>query len=93
MHGNTYENRHSRKTRKFEDILNEIHDFFELHKAEGTIAGGVHLELTGDSVTECIGGSRRLTSKEAREQRISRWMDRDPRLREAVEKLDLTLKE
>jgi hypothetical protein len=40
-----------------------------------------------------IGGSRRLTSKEAQEQRVSRWMDRDPRLREAVEKLDLTLKE
>ena len=63
MHGNTYRNRYSKKTRKFEDILKEIHDFFKIHRAEGTIAGGVHLELTGDSVTECVGGSRQLTDK------------------------------
>jgi len=60
MHGNTYQNKYSQKSRKFGDILKEIHKFHRIHKAEGTIAGGVHLELTGDNVTECTGGSRRL---------------------------------
>lgn len=57
MHGNTYTNEYSVKTRKLGDILSEIRDFYQAHKAEGTIPGGVHLELTGDAVTECIGGS------------------------------------
>lgn len=56
MHGNTYKVDSSRKTRRLEDILDEIHSFFLLHKQIGTIAGGVHLELTGDNVTECVGG-------------------------------------
>jgi len=63
MHGNTYINEYSRKTRKFEDILKEIQHFFKIHRTEGTVAGGVHLELTGDNVTECTGGSRQLSDK------------------------------
>jgi len=60
MHGNTYKNGFGRKSRKFEDILKEISSFHQIHRAEGTILGGVHLELTGDNVTECTGGSREL---------------------------------
>lgn len=63
MHGNTYQNEFGQKSRKFEDILREIRNFYTIHKAEGTVAGGVHLELTGDHVTECTGGSRQLLDK------------------------------
>ena len=64
MHGNTFTNQRSQKTRIFEDILKEIRNFWQIHRAEGTIAGGVHLELTGDNVTECIGGNRQLLDKD-----------------------------
>lgn len=60
MHGNTYQSEFGQKTRNFDDILGEIRNFFMIHRAEGTIPGGVHLELTGDNVTECTGGSRQL---------------------------------
>ena len=60
MHGNTFVNSQGQKTRRYEDILKEIKLFWEIHRAQGTVAGGVHLELTGDAVTECIGGSRQL---------------------------------
>lgn len=60
MHGNTYQGEFGHKTRNFADILSEIRTFFLIHRAEGTIPGGVHLELTGDNVTECTGGSRQL---------------------------------
>jgi len=60
MHGNTYQNQYGQKTRNFEVILQEIRSFYQIHKAEGTVPGGVHLELTGDNVTECTGGSRQL---------------------------------
>jgi 3-deoxy-7-phosphoheptulonate synthase len=60
MHGNTYQNKYGQKTRKFDDILTEIRNFIQIHQAEGTSAGGVHLELTGENVTECTGGSRKL---------------------------------
>jgi 3-deoxy-7-phosphoheptulonate synthase len=60
MHGNTYQSEYGQKTRNFSDILQEIRNFFLIHRAEGTIPGGVHLELTGDNVTECTGGSRQL---------------------------------
>jgi len=60
MHGNTYTNRRSQKTRRYADVLQEIRQFWQIHEAEGTTAGGVHLELTGDAVTECSGGSRNL---------------------------------
>lgn len=58
MHANTYTSGSGHKTRKFNDILTEVTSFFEIHWAEGTVPGGVHFELTGDDVTECIGGAR-----------------------------------
>jgi 3-deoxy-7-phosphoheptulonate synthase len=63
MHGNTYQNSYGQKTRNIEEILNEIRRFHQIHLAEGTNAGGVHLELTGENVTECIGGSRQLSDE------------------------------
>ncbi|MCQ3813202.1 MAG: 3-deoxy-7-phosphoheptulonate synthase class II [Acidimicrobiia bacterium] len=57
MHGNTYTSASGRKTRHFDDVMSEIVQFFAAHKAAGTHPGGVHVELTGDAVTECLGGS------------------------------------
>ena len=57
MHGNTFSAPDGHKTRRFDDILAEIAGFFAAHKSEGTWPGGVHVELTGDDVTECLGGS------------------------------------
>ena len=57
MHGNTYVSPHGIKTRDFQDIHKELLTFFETHAAEGSIAAGVHLEITGENVTECIGGT------------------------------------
>lgn len=56
MHGNTFTAPSGRKTRHFDSILGEIRGFFEAHRAEGTWPGGVHVELTGEDVTECLGG-------------------------------------
>jgi len=56
MHGNTVTSSSGYKTRNSKDVLAEIKTFFDIHNAEGTIAGGVHLELTGLNVTECVGG-------------------------------------
>ncbi len=60
MHGNTYVSDSKYKTRSFSAILQEIRSFFEIHKAEGSVPGGVHLELTGKDVTECIGGAQEI---------------------------------
>jgi 3-deoxy-7-phosphoheptulonate synthase len=60
MHGNTFTAPSGRKTRHFDAILDEIRGFFEAHQAEGTWPGGVHVELTGDDVTECLGGAEDL---------------------------------
>jgi 3-deoxy-7-phosphoheptulonate synthase len=60
MHGNTYQNEFGQKSRKFSDIMEEIRLFFQIHHSEGSIPGGVHLEMTGDKVTECTGGSSKL---------------------------------
>ena len=60
MHGNTYTSDSNYKTRNFYDILQEIRSFFEIHHAEGTVPGGVHFELTGKDVTECIGGAQEI---------------------------------
>ena len=57
MHGNTYTSEGGRKTRHFDDVLSEIVSFFDAHESEGTHPGGMHVELTGDPVTECLGGS------------------------------------
>ena len=64
MHANTFSAESGRKTRNFDDILSELHCFFELNWAEGSIPGGVHFELTGDDVTECIGGARHLSPEQ-----------------------------
>jgi 3-deoxy-7-phosphoheptulonate synthase len=77
MHGNTYQSDYGQKTRNFSDILGEIRNFFQIHRAEGTIPGGVHLELTGDNVTECTGGSRQLLDLNLQENYQSNC---DPRL-------------
>jgi 3-deoxy-7-phosphoheptulonate synthase len=77
MHGNTYTNKRLQKTRKYKDILKEINNFWQIHQAEGTIAGGVHLELTGDNVTECTGGSRRLHDNDLQ---LNYQTNCDPRL-------------
>jgi 3-deoxy-7-phosphoheptulonate synthase len=61
MHGNTIKAGSGYKTRPFEAIMGEVRDFFAVHRAEGTHAGGVHLEMTGKNVTECTGGARALT--------------------------------
>ncbi len=56
MHGNTRETAGGVKTRQFEDVAAEVHGFFEVHQKLGTFPGGLHIELTGDDVTECLGG-------------------------------------
>jgi 3-deoxy-7-phosphoheptulonate synthase len=61
MHGNTIVAANSYKTRPFDLILKEVQSFFAIHGAEGTYAGGVHLEMTGQKVTECTGGARAIT--------------------------------
>ncbi len=61
MHGNTISSNAGLKTRSFDAILAEVHGFFDAHAAEGTWAGGVHVEMTGHEVTECIGGAHGLT--------------------------------
>jgi 3-deoxy-7-phosphoheptulonate synthase len=60
MHGNTFESPSGYKTRRFDDVLDEVRGFFEVHHALGTIPGGLHMELTGDDVTECLGGAERI---------------------------------
>jgi 3-deoxy-7-phosphoheptulonate synthase len=64
MHGNTISAPSGYKTRPYERILKEVQNFFEIHRAEGTHAGGVHVEMTGKNVTECTGGARAITSDE-----------------------------
>jgi 3-deoxy-7-phosphoheptulonate synthase len=77
MHGNTYQSGFGQKTRNFDDILTEIRNFFLIHRAEGSIPGGVHLELTGENVTECTGGSRQLLDRQLQQNYRTNC---DPRL-------------
>jgi 3-deoxy-7-phosphoheptulonate synthase len=60
MHGNTRSTRTGRKTRDFHEILSELDQAFDIHRAHGSLLGGVHFELTGENVTECVGGARGL---------------------------------
>ncbi len=64
MHGNTYEAPSGYKTRRFEDVLDEVKGFFEVHKKLGTHPGGIHIELTGDDVTECVGGGEQISHED-----------------------------
>src|ERR1700760_4891590 len=61
MHGNTISSSTGYKTRVFDRVLDEVHGAFAIHQAEGSYAGGVHFEWTGQNVTECIGGAQRVT--------------------------------
>ncbi|MFZ9948758.1 MAG: class II 3-deoxy-7-phosphoheptulonate synthase [Gemmobacter sp.] len=64
MHGNTIKSASGYKTRPFESVLREVREFFEIHRAEGTIPGGVHFEMTGKDVTECTGGLRAVSDED-----------------------------
>ncbi|MEI2743746.1 MAG: 3-deoxy-7-phosphoheptulonate synthase class II [Candidatus Competibacter sp.] len=63
MHGNTRETGNGYKTRPFARILDEVRAFFAIHRAEGSIPGGMHFELTGQDVTECVGGAQAITEQ------------------------------
>jgi len=60
MHGNTIKSSNGYKTRRFEDVLAEVKSFFAIHREAQTIAGGVHFEMTGQDVTECLGGNQQI---------------------------------
>ncbi|MEW6290388.1 MAG: class II 3-deoxy-7-phosphoheptulonate synthase [Thermodesulfobacteriota bacterium] len=77
MHGNTYTAETGHKTRNFDEILQELQCFFEIHWAEGSIPGGVHFELTGDNVTECTGGGRNILDQHLQQNYLTNC---DPRL-------------
>ncbi len=77
MHGNTITSTTGRKTRSFDDILGELERAFDIHRRLGSHLGGVHFELTGDNVTECIGGARQLSEQDLERDYRS---DVDPRL-------------
>jgi len=77
MHGNTITASNGYKTRRMDDVVDEVRGFFEVHKGLGTVPGGVHIELTGDNVTEVLGGSEDL-SEEILSERYETLVD--PRL-------------
>ncbi len=85
MHGNTITSASGYKTRPFDQILKETRTFFQVHAAEGTHAGGVHLEMTGQNVTECTGGARAITDEDLNDRYHTVC---DPRLN-AEQALDL----
>ena len=60
MHGNTFEASSGYKTRRFDDVIDEVQGFFDVHRGLGTWPGGIHVELTGDDVTECVGGGEEI---------------------------------
>ncbi|NUR96144.1 MAG: 3-deoxy-7-phosphoheptulonate synthase class II, partial [Kribbellaceae bacterium] len=64
MHGNTFETPNGYKTRNFDDVMDEVQGFFDAHEQVGTWPGGVHMELTGDDVTECLGGGEELVAED-----------------------------
>jgi len=68
MHGNTQTASTGYKTREFENVLKEVKSFFAIHHAEGSIPGGIHMELTGQDVTECTGGAYKITDENLAER-------------------------
>jgi len=88
MHGNTITAATGYKTRPFENIISEVDQFFAIHRAEGTHPGGVHIEMTGQNVTECTGGAMKITEAD-----LSRQYDTgcDPRLN-ATQALELAFR-
>ncbi len=85
MHGNTIKAATGYKTRPFEMILTEVRDVFAIHRAEGTYAGGVHFEMTGRDVTECLGGAQAITDDDLSDRYHTHC---DPRLN-ATQALEL----
>ncbi len=85
MHGNTFVSDGGRKTRRFDDIMAELHEFFAVHRRLGTWPGGVHVELTGDDVTECLGGAEEIVEGDLHQRYLTAC---DPRLN-ARQSLDL----
>ena len=77
MHGNTFTSASGHKTRSFDAVLDEITGFFDVHRALGTHPGGIHLEITGDDVTECVGGGEGLRDEDLHQRYESAC---DPRL-------------
>ena len=77
MHGNTVKTSNNYKTREFDKIMSEVRSFFEIHRAEGTHAGDVHLEMTGQDVTECTGGASKITEQNLKQRYETQC---DPRL-------------
>lgn len=63
MHGNGITTKNGYKSRRFDDVMDEVAGFFEVHRAAGTFPGGIHIELTGDDVAECLGGSEMIDEK------------------------------
>jgi 3-deoxy-7-phosphoheptulonate synthase len=84
MHGNTLKTKAGRKTRRFDDILLEIERTFETHAGAGTFVGGVHFELTGENVNECIGGAEGVTESDL-EHRYETACDPRLNYRQALE--------
>jgi 3-deoxy-7-phosphoheptulonate synthase len=68
MHGNTFEASSGHKTRRLDHVLDEVSGFFEVHRALGTHPGGIHIEFTGDDVTECIGGGHEILEEELQDR-------------------------
>ena len=68
MHGNTIKSNSGYKTRPLTNIISEIQQFFQIHRSIGTYPGGVHLEMTGQDVTECMGGARKISDTDLRKK-------------------------
>ncbi len=64
MHGNTIKSVSGFKTRPFNNVVNEVKNVFAAHQAEGTFAGGLHIEMTGQNVTECTGGTQKISDQD-----------------------------
>ena len=77
MHGNTVKASSGYKTRQFDDIMRELRQFFSVHRAEGSYPGGIHLEMTGEHVTECTGGAYQITDSDLGSRYLTQC---DPRL-------------
>ncbi|MEY4502902.1 MAG: hypothetical protein RLZZ576_156 [Actinomycetota bacterium] len=77
MHGNGITTKNGYKSRRFDDVMDEVRGFFEVHRALGTVPGGIHVELTGDDVAECLGGSEHIDEATLEERYESLC---DPRL-------------
>ena len=88
MHGNTEKSTNGFKTRRFERILCEVQRFFEVHEAEGTYAGGIHVEMTGANVTECTGGAQPIREQDLADRYHTHC---DPRLN-ASQSLELAFR-